>query len=426
MGNSAVNNLGSLIDLIDNMRSSNDGANVALLIGTIGGLGKINKRFGYVAGDTAIDIFHRKLRAVARDKDRAIRISGTTFALLICDPQHEGHAMLAAEKVSQLAEEWIVIADVRLCLSVKIGISLYPSLASSAQELLAQAEAAYRFCASLSERYALWRRDSEVDSGTLTHPLFDAKRAIENGEFRVHYQPKVDLASGTPVGAEALVRWHSADGLISPANFLSEIERSRAMAPLLDFVVNSTARELSRWITCVPNFSISVNVTTTDIEDVDLVDVLTDVLGMWNIEPQHLIVEVTETMLMNDVDTGIETLHKLRELGIRTSIDDFGTGYSSLAYLRDLPVDEIKIDRRFITRILEDDKDEGIVRTLISLAHAMDLTVVAEGIESEAVANALLNMNCDIGQGYHFGHPVTAKQFEADWFSEEKRPQIIS
>ena len=424
MSDEKIENLGELTKAIDEMCAESAGASVGLLIGELDGLQKLNARFGYQAGDKAIDIFHQKLRAIAREGDRAIRISGTLFALLIRDPLHEGHALLAAEKVSQLAEDWIVVADVRLRLGIHIGVSLLPSLADSAQELLAQAEAARRFCDSMGERFALWRKEIDINSGSLTHALFDAKNAIENGEFRVHFQPKVDLATGLPVGAEALVRWQSPDGLISPQNFLSEIERARAMAPLLHFVVNSSAREVARWTRQRPDFSVAINATTTDIEDTDLVEMLADVLGMWSIDPQHLILEVTEGMLMKDVDKSIDTLRKLRGLGIRTSIDDFGTGYSSLAYLRDLPVDEIKIDRRFIGSILEDQVDRNIVESLIALAHAMGLRVVAEGIESQAVAAVLAELNCDIGQGYYFGKPVTASEFESRWLQGAKiKPQ---
>ncbi len=414
-----IDNLGKLTEVIEEMRTESEGDAVGLLIGELSGLRKLNARFGYQAGDKAIDVFHQKLRAIAREGDRAIQLSGTLFALLIRDPLHDGHTLLAAEKVSQLAEDWIVIAGVRLRLGVHIGVSLLPSLADSAQELLAQAEAAKHFCSSMGERFALWRKEIDINSGSLTHALFDARNAIENGEFRVHFQPKVDLATGKPIGAEALVRWQSPDGLISPQNFLSEIERARAMSPLLHFVVNSSAREVARWTRQLPDFSVAINATTTDIEDADLVEVLSDVLSMWNIDPRHLILEVTEGMLMKDVDKSIDTLRKLRSLGIRTSIDDFGTGYSSLAYLRDLPVDEIKIDRRFIRSILEDEADKNIVGSLIGLAHAMDLRVVAEGIESQEVADALAAMSCDIGQGYHFGKPATARQFESLWFGRE-------
>ena len=410
-----LESLGKLVDMIDELKASSKSDSIGLLIWKLNGLSKINARYGYLAGDTALEIFHRKLRSIAREGDQPVRISGTLFALIIQDPLHEGHALLAAEKVSQLAEEWIVIANVRLRLEVNIGVSLLPSLASSAQELMDQAEAAQHFCSSIGERFALWRSDLNIKSGTLTHALFDAKSAIENGEFRVLFQPKISLMTGKPTGAEALVRWQSPEGLVSPQNFLSELERSHAMTPLLHYVANSSAREVSRWARYNPDFSVAINATTTDIEDTDLVEVLTNVLGMWNIDPQNLTLEVTETMLMGDVEKSIYTLRQLRELGIRTSIDDFGTGYSSLAYLRDLPIDELKIDRRFILTVLEDEKDKRIVKTLIELAHAMNLSVVAEGIETQELAVALAAMGCDIGQGYHFGKPVTSKQFEERW-----------
>jgi diguanylate cyclase (GGDEF)-like protein len=417
-----LESLGKLADTIDEIRQSSDSDSVGLLFGELNGLKNINTRYGYLAGDTALETFHKKLQSIARSGDCAVRISGTLFALVIKDPLHEGHALLAAEKIAQLAEEWIVLATARLRLEVRIGVSLLPSLASSSQELMEQAEAAKRFSCSISERFAIWREDLRIKSGTQTHALFDAKVAIENGEFRMLYQPKIDLATGEPCGAEALVRWQSPDGLVSPQNFLSELERARAMAPLLQYVANSAAREVARWSRYLPNFAISVNATTTDIEDSDLVEVLESVLSMWNINPRHLILEVTETMLMIDVEQSIDTLRKLKKLNIRTSIDDFGTGYSSLAYLRDLPVDEIKIDRSFVLNILSDEQDRKIVQTLIDLAHAMNLSVVAEGIESKDIADSLSAMGCDIGQGFYFGKPINAKSFEEHWLKQNNAP----
>jgi diguanylate cyclase (GGDEF)-like protein len=421
MSQQKLENLTSLVDSIDAKRKQAGHVGIGLLVGKLTGLSKLNQRFGYRAGDIAIDIFHQKLRAIARERDESVRISGTTFAFLIDNPLHEGHVLLAAEKVAQLAEDWIVVAETRLRLGVHVGVSLLPALALSGQDLLAQAERAQRLSQSSGERFSLYHDGIAIENGTLTHPLFDAKSAIENGEFRVHFQPKVSLETGGVVGAEALVRWQSPDGLISPANFLSEIERSRAMGPLLQFVVNSAAREVANWVKISPNFSISINATTSDIEDADLVEVLTDVLQVWGISPRHLVMEVTETMLMKDVDRGVHTLRKLRELGIHTSIDDFGTGYSSLAYLHDLPVNEIKIDQRFVRRIVEDATDSRIVKSLIALAHAMDLSVVAEGIEDAAVADALVAMDCDIGQGYFYGKPVTAAEFEKTWLRGSRK-----
>ena len=426
MSESHLNNLMPLVEAIDCRRVQDADAAVGLLVGELTGVRKINDRFGYAAGDTAIDVFHQKLRSIAREGDMTFRISGTMFAFLIDNPMHEGHLLLAAEKVAQLAEDWIVIANVRLRLGVHIGVSLMPGLATSGQELLSQAESARRLSTSTGERFSLWRDTLETRDGTLTHPLFDAKNAIENGEFRVHFQPKVNLATGTVVGAEALVRWQSPGGLVSPANFLSEIERSRSMAPLLHFVVNCSAREVAKWVKYSPNFAVSINATTSDIEDTDLVEVLTDVLRIWGINPRHLLLEVTETMLMSDIDKSIDTLRRLRELGVRTSIDDFGTGYSSLAYLRDLPVDEIKIDQRFVRRIVDDETDRRIVESLVALAQAMKLSVVAEGVEDESVANTLIAMGCDIGQGYYFGRPASANEFEDAWLegNEIRSPMI--
>jgi len=247
------------------------------------------------------------------------------------------------------------------------------------------------------------------------HPLFDARQAIENGELRVFFQPKIELRSAMVAGAEALVRWHGPDGLIAPASFLAEIERKHAMRPLLHFVMNTAAREMARWLRLLPGLSIAINSTASDLDDSDFVELVAEVLGLWSLDPRHLILEITETALMRNPTTSIEALHALRALGVRTSIDDFGTGYSSLAYLKDLPVDELKIDRSFIQNICVNSVEREIVATIIQLGKAMGIKVVAEGIESTAVAQELKSLGCDYGQGYYYGKPISGRDFERRW-----------
>jgi EAL domain-containing protein (putative c-di-GMP-specific phosphodiesterase class I) len=280
-----------------------------------------------------------------------------------------------------------------------------------------QAEAALRQCREAGEIVKVWASGQSI-SAAAAHPKFDAHQAIANGEFRVYYQPKIDLRSGAPIGVEALARWCGPDGLVPPGNFLAELERSRAMAPLLQFVMNAASREMARWVRRMPDISVAVNATTNDLEDSDLVSVIATVLDLWNLAPEHLVLEITETAIMRNPDKGIAVLRDLRGLGIRTAIDDFGTGYSSLAYLKDLPVDEIKIDRSFVQNICVEPSESEIVGTIVRLGKAMGLQVIAEGIESQAVAEQLVRLGCHYGQGFLFGQPVTGKEFEGAWLSK--------
>jgi EAL domain-containing protein (putative c-di-GMP-specific phosphodiesterase class I) len=332
--------------------------------------------------------------------------------------------MLAAEKIGRLAAEWMEQGAERMRPEVRMGCAIASAKEHTSTDLLQRAESAMRRSREADKRILMFDEHEAVLSATATHPLFDARKAIENGEFRVHYQPQFNIQTGNLVGAEALVRWAGPDGLLSPANFMNELERARALMPLLQFIVNNSSREMSRWLRRMPDLTISVNSSANDLEDAGLVEIMGEVLSMWNVDPQRLTLEITETSLMRNPDVGIATLHALRELGMRTSIDDFGTGYSSLVWLKDLPVDELKIDRAFVQRIVNDRKDRRIVEGIIDLGHAMGMNVVAEGIETEGVLHVLREAKCDVGQGFFYSQPLSSAEFERTWLVDAPRQPV--
>ncbi len=411
----AIPRYSSLIGIIDDLRARDRAAPVALVLGKIDGVGGLNSRFGYAIGDQVIETFYAKLSGIARDNDIALEISSNSFAFVIHAPLHEGHVMLAAKKIARIAEEWVQINDSRMRLDVSMGCALVDSPATTSEQLLAEAEKALLRCRSCDRRMLFYDPAFDITPTAAIHPQFDAHKAIQNGEFRVQYQPQLDLRTRKLVGAEALVRWSGPDGLVSPASFMTELERAHSMLPLLYFVMNNASRELARWTRRAPGIKVAINASAADLEHTDLVEVMRDVLGMWHVEPANLKLEITETSLMRDPAVGIRTLSQLRELGVRISIDDFGTGYSNLTWLKDLPVDELKIDRSFVRNIIDNRKDRRIVESIISLAHAMELQVVAEGIEAEGVLHVLRDAGCDTGQGYFFSQPMTAQEFERCW-----------
>ncbi len=415
-----ANRYSDLLGIIDDMRVSAANATIALVLGKIDGVGGLNARFGYATGDKVIESFHEKIRGIARQSDIALETSSSSFAFIIHSPLHEGHVMLAAEKIARIAEEWIQINDTRMRLDVSMGCALIDNARDSSDLLLQQAEKALRKCRSIDQRMIFYDAQDDDTLGTSSHPMFDAHKAIENGEFRVHYQPQFNLKTRQLVGAEALVRWSGPDGLVSPGSFMNELERARALMPLLQFVMNSSSREMARWVRRKPTMQVAINSSATDLEDADLVEIMREVLGMWNLDPAQLKLEITETSLMRDPALGIDTLCRLRELGVKTSIDDFGTGYSSLSWLKNLPVDELKIDRSFVRNIIDDKRDRKIVESIIDLAHAMNLTVVAEGIESEGVLQLLAAAGCDVGQGFFFSQPLTGAEFERCWLNDRQ------
>jgi diguanylate cyclase (GGDEF)-like protein len=404
-----------LVAMIDGLRAQEAGSAVALVLGKLDGLNSLHTRFGYAVGDKVIHEFYKKLEGIVREHDIAVEISSSTFAMIIHAPLHEGHVMLAADKIGRLAEGWIQVSDTRLRLDVSMGCAIIDNPRDSAELLLRNAEIALYKCQKTDQHAVFYDEAEDETLGTSSHPMFDAHRAIENGEFRVHYQPQFDLRSNELVGAEALVRWSGPDGLVAPGSFMNELERSRALMPLLQFVMNSSSREMSRWVRRMPGLNVSVNSSATDLEDANLAEIMREVLGMWNLSPEHLTLEITETSLMTNPEVGIETLNKLREMGVRTSIDDFGTGYSSLALLKELPVDELKIDQSFVSRMIECSKHRKLVQSIIDMGHALDLIVVAEGVETEGVTHMLRDAGCDIAQGYFYSKPLTGAEFERGW-----------
>jgi diguanylate cyclase (GGDEF)-like protein len=421
-----IHRYSDLIGAIDDLRTKSGKVSVALILGKIDGIGGLNARFGYSTGDKVVDAFHKKLGVIARKNDLMLELSSSSFAFVIHAPLHDGLVMLAAEKIARMAEEWLQVEDARFRLDVSMGCAFAETERADSEQLLLEAERTLQKCRASDQRMMFFEAHDEDTWSASLHPMFDAHKAIENGEFRVHYQPQFDLRSRELVGVEALVRWSGPDGLVSPASFMTELERARAMMPLLQFVTNNASRDMARWIRRCPNLNVSINSSATDLEDADLVEVMAQVLAMWNVAPSQLTLEITETSLMRDPQLGIDTLSRLRELGVRTSIDDFGTGYSSLAWLKNLPLDELKIDRSFVQPIIDDKRDRKIVESVIELAHAMDLSVVAEGIESEGVMHVLREADCDIGQGYFFSQPLTGTEFERSWLNGRKAQEGVA
>ncbi len=329
--------------------------------------------------------------------------------------------MLAADKVARAAQEPVLIGTGRACVKARIGISLLPEPAKTGEELLRQCELALGVARSRDEPHVLFtpslpgtaRPDAQ-------HHWFDVEEALRAGEFELFYQPKVDLATGRLAGAEALVRWQKPGvGCIAPGYFMPAIEHSQGIRSLLWFVLNSSLRQAAGWVRRQPDFGVAINLAAGNLEDQDLVELVENALSVWSLPVGQLTLELTESSIMQNPVTSMRTLGRLRRIGLRTSIDDFGTGYSSLAYLRDMPADELKIDRAFVSRIMTGARDRDIVASIVQLAHAVELKVVAEGIEEPATLAALAAMGCDIGQGFHFGAPMPARDFEDIWIRSD-------
>ena len=260
------------------------------------------------------------------------------------------------------------------------------------------------------------RYDPQLDEANRSRleTVQDLDAALVRDQFVLHYQPKVDVKTGAIVGAEALVRWqHPTRGLLYPDAFLPAVEQSGLMSTLTTLVLKAAVRQLATWHPAGLTITVAVNLSASDLLDEQLAERITGLLVEHGVPVSALELEITESVLMTDPERARRVLTELRQSGLRIAVDDYGTGYCALAYLRDLPVDELKIDRSFVARISQDRRSAAIVHSTIELAHALDLEVVAEGVEHQGALDTLLASGCDFAQGYHFSRPLPADAFAA-------------
>ena len=368
---------------------------------------------GHARTGAALDDFYTQLRAIARENDAIERISDRKFAVLLNGLRNRGHIGLAAQKIQRLAQD--TLSNHAECpdLDTTIGVSLCPRQGEEGPELMRLAEIAALDGRRRNESVCFFEEHSAhrlfMDWGL--EKRFD--NALQAGDLQLYYQPKLRVDSEEVVGAEALMRWHEAEiGPISPEVFVSLAEASGQIADLTQFAIQNACRQLAEWRELAPDLNVAVNVTPSTIQSHDVLDVLQSATTIWDVPADKLTLEVTENALMEHREVSHQVLTRIRELGVRTSIDDFGTGYSSLAYLKEVPADELKIDRCFVMGMLEDEGDYKIVEHAIGIAKSFGLSVVAEGVENQATLAALQKLGCDYAQGYFIHEPVSAADFE--------------
>ncbi|MDH5276992.1 MAG: bifunctional diguanylate cyclase/phosphodiesterase [Gammaproteobacteria bacterium] len=411
----------TLLGEIEGLREAPGTSAMALLLVRVYGLRNVNGQLGYQAGDRVLRELTERLVGATRGKDRLLRVGATSFALLIRNPLHAAHARLGANKLLELAEEPIMLGDAMARLTARIGISLLPELSSTPEELLRQSEVALH-SAEADDVSCVMYQSCVEDTVRTAFAWFDLESALERSELEMRYQPQVNLATGELVGAEALLRWRCPRrGVVPPAGFLPAIENTRGMRLLLPFLLNNSMRTVRSWLQRCPALGVSVNISAANLDDPDLVQVVSQALSLWSYPAAKLVLEVTESSVLRDPDACITVLHRLRALGIGIAIDDFGTGYSSLSYLSTFPADELKIDGSFVKAATVRERDRQITEAVVRLGHALDLRVVAEGIEDSQTAQVIAAIGCDLGQGYHFGAPLPADEFAARWFASPAR-----
>ncbi|MDH3351842.1 MAG: GGDEF domain-containing phosphodiesterase [Gammaproteobacteria bacterium] len=387
---------------------------LAVMIVHVQGVERLCASIGHVRAGKLLDDFYTRLCTIARKNDAVERIGDRKFAILLNGMRNQGHVSLAAQKIERLARETGSKYGDQLNLNTTIGIALCPLHGEEAAELMRLAEIASLDGRCRSESVCFFEEQSAQKlfmDWSLEQRL---DNALQSGDLQLHYQPKICLRTGKIVGAEALMRWHEPEiGQISPDIFIDLAESTGQIVDLTQFAIQSACRELADWQNLLPNLSVAVNITPSIIQSREIVDVLESATNIWGVSPSALTLEVTENALMEDREASHEILSQIREFGSRISIDDFGTGYSSFAYLKEIPADELKIDRSFVMGMLNDTGDYKIVEHSIAIAKSFGLCVVAEGIESAAMLEELRKLGCDHAQGYFIGEPTRAVDFEA-------------
>ena len=393
-----------------------DGRGFALLVCDLDRFKLINDSLGHNAGDELLQEVARRLSGLARGVDTVARFGGDEFVLLVnslAQPDDVRRLALAAVDALQTP---VVIAGLDVHTSPSIGIAFYPADGTSIESLIARADAAM-YCAKQRGRGNVQCYAPGMNSGAEERVQFESElhNAIALGQFELYYQPKVDTVTGEVRSAEALIRWiHPKRGIVSPGDFIPVAEECGLIGAIGEWVIREACRQARAWQTAgLAWLRISVNLSASQFRQEGLVASIERALKESGLEPKYLEVELTESVVMTDPEESIAVLEELSKMGVLVSVDDFGTGYSSMSYLRRFPIDKLKIDRVFISEIVNRPEDASIVRAIVSLAHSLRLKVVAEGVETPQQLEFLKAVGCDEYQGYHFSQPLPAAKFEA-------------
>ena len=389
---------------------------VALMFLDLDRFKTINDSLGHPVGDALLKEVVERLRTCVRDTDTICRQGGDEFIILLNDVRDSEAVSRIAEKIHLRMTEPVLVGKHQLSTSFSIGIALGPDDASDFDTLLQKADTAMYHAKEAgrnSHRFFTEQMNRQVvEHLTLENKL---RRALDNREFVLYYQPQIDLAEGRIVGVEALIRWNSPeDGLVSPGRFIPVAEASGLIAPIGAWVLREACRQARAWQDAgLPPFVVAVNLSAMQFKRPDLINTVINALVLADLDSQWLELELTESILIQDAESTVDSVRRLKALGVKLSVDDFGTGYSSLAYLKRFAVDKLKIDQSFVRDLGHDPEDSAIVRAIVQMAHSMKLTTIAEGVETQELADLLRLFHCDEAQGFWLAKPLPADELEA-------------
>jgi diguanylate cyclase (GGDEF)-like protein len=411
----------SLYERLDELLK--DGRPLALLVADLDGFKELNDTLGHGAGDTVLSQLGPRVVEAVPNVELLARIGGDEFAVLTFDDE-PGRV---AESFRAALDEPFVVDGISLTLQASLGIARFPAHGDDAPVLIQRADVAMYQAKARQCGWLEYEQDRDEHSRTRLALAGELRRAISDGELVVHYQPKADLARGEVISVEALVRWqHPELGLLPPGDFIPMAEQTGQIRPLTLYVLEAAASQAREWEDAGLGLKVAVNLAMANLVDSQLPDDVAALLAKHKLPPSRLILEITENVVMADPARTLAILERLRSLGVGLSLDDFGTGHSSLAYLRQLQVDELKIDRSFVTDMVRDGQNAAIVRSTIDLAHAVGIRIVAEGVEDADTLFELKAMGADEVQGFYLSPALPPTEIVAMLMHAFRRDRVDS
>jgi diguanylate cyclase (GGDEF)-like protein len=396
------------------LRQPRTGESVALVVMDLTDFKVVNDSLGHDVGDDLLRQVGPRLAASLRAADTVARLGGDEFAILLPGTDETGAARVAQKMLAAL-EQAFPLAGETLDIGASVGVAVAPAHATQADQLLSRADVAMYAAKGSLTGLAVFSAEHERDGAGRLALMSDLRRAVDEGELVLYYQPQIDLRTGAITSVEALVRWmHPKRGLVGPDEFIPLAERTGLIKRLTRTVLTEAIRQARAWELAGLRVPVAVNLSMRNIHDPQLPQTIAQLLQRWDARPELLRLEITETVLAADPQRALQTMDSLRAMGVHIALDDFGIGYSSLSYLNRLPLDDIKIDKSFVIGMIDDESSATIVRATVDLGHGLGYGVVAEGVENTETRQRLSALGCDAIQGFLIARPMPADQ-TAEW-----------